>query len=487
MLFNSFEFILFFLPLSLIVYFSLNKRKLTRAAKAWLVFASLLFYSWWNIKYLPLLLASACFNYAVGTSFLKISGSQRKLILFVGIGSNIALLAYFKYSNFFLLNLDRFWGLHSEPYRFVLPLGISFFTLTQIAYLIDSYNNAAKEYDFLNYVLFVSFFPHLLAGPIIHHKEMMPQFDASRKKVLNYKNLSSGICLFLIGLFKKVVVADTFARYANIGFDTATNLTLIDAWMTSLSFTFQLYFDFSGYSDMALGSAMMFNIHLPVNFNSPYKALNIQDFWRRWHMTLSRFLRDYIYIPLGGNRVPELLIVSNLMITFLIGGLWHGAGWHFILWGCLHGLAMVICRLWSKLNVPIPKVIAWFITFNFVNVAWIFFRAKEWTDATKVLKGMFGLSGFQFLDYGLKIIHSYVQEFGMALGTLYTLLENANNVLLWTIIGLVIIVLAKNSNELARTLSPSARTSFLTALLLFLGLLNLFIEASPTEFLYFNF
>ncbi len=248
-----------------------------------------------------------------------------------------------------------------------------------------------KEYDFLNYALFVTFFPQLIAGPIVHHKEMMPQFASRWNMVKRYKNIALGLFIFSIGLFKKVVIADTFAVWATAGFDTATTLNLIEAWATSLSYTFQLYFDFSGYTDMAIGIALLFNIKLPINFNSPYKALNIQDFWRRWHMTLSRFLRDYIYIPLGGNRKGEFRTYTNLLATFLIGGLWHGAGWTFIFWGFLHGLALVIHRVWQSLGFKMNKILAWFITFNFVNMAWIFFRAKEWDDAIKVLSGMFSL------------------------------------------------------------------------------------------------
>lgn len=350
MLFNSYEFIFLFLPLTFAVYFWLNKKRLTQASKAWLVFASLFFYSWWNVIYLPLILGSILFNFAVGSTITKmgdslsVKGFSRKSLLTFGIVSNILLLAYFKYMDFFILNANVVLGTQWNLMHIVLPLGISFFTFTQIAYLVDAYRNEVKEMDYLNYTLFVTFFPHLLAGPILHHKEMMPQFDSIKSKVINYKNIAAGLFLFSIGLFKKVVIADTFAQWANAGFDSAQTLNIIEAWATSLSYTFQLYFDFSGYTDMALGVALMFNIRLPINFNSPYKALDIQDFWRRWHITLSRFLRDYIYIPLGGNRNSELRTYSNLFTVFLVGGLWHGASWMFIIWGALHGVAIVIHR-----------------------------------------------------------------------------------------------------------------------------------------------
>ena len=275
-------------------------------------------------------------------------------------------------------------------------LGSVFFTFTQIAYLVDIYRGFVTEYSLLNFFLFVTFFPHLLAGPIIHHKEMMPQFDRIKNKILSYKNLAGGIYLVALGLCKKVIIADTFAMYANAGFNSPHSVQFLPAWITSLSYTLQIYFDFSGYTDIAIGSALMFNITLPINFNSPYRALDIQDFWRRWHITLSRFLRDYIYIPLGGNKVSESRTLLNLTLTFLIGGLWHGAGWTFIFWGFLHGIAMVVHRLWQKSGLILPKLLAWFLTFQFVNVAWIFFRADSFATAINILKGMCGLNGFNF-------------------------------------------------------------------------------------------
>jgi len=301
MLFNSYEFIFFFLPITFGIYFWLNKKRLTQASKAWMVFASLFFYSWWNIIYLPLILGSILFNFTVGSTISRVNtssskkGLSRKTLLVFGIVGNILLLGYFKYMDFFIANANILIGTQWDLLHIVLPLGISFFTFTQIAYLVDVYRDEVKEMDYLNYTLFVTFFPHLLAGPILHHKEMMPQFDTIKNKAIDYKNISAGIFLFSIGLFKKVVIADTFAQWANTGFETTSVLNLFEAWATSLSYTFQLYFDFSGYTDMALAVALLFNIKLPINFNSPYKALNIQDFWRRWHITLTFFTRLYLY------------------------------------------------------------------------------------------------------------------------------------------------------------------------------------------------
>jgi D-alanyl-lipoteichoic acid acyltransferase DltB (MBOAT superfamily) len=335
MLFNSYEYIFIFLPITFFIYFYLNSKKLTEASKGFLVFSSLFFYSWWNPIYLPIILLSMLFNYGIGEIFTKddFVKINKKSILIFAILSNLLLLGYFKYMDFFISNINYVTSENIGLYHLALPLGISFFTFQQISYLVDSYKEETKEYDFLNYALFVTFFPQLIAGPIVHHKEMMPQFSNRWNLVKNYKNIALGLFIFSIGLFKKVVIADTFAMWATTGFDTASTLNFLEAWSTSLAYTFQLYFDFSGYTDMAIGSALLFNIKLPINFNSPYKAVNIQDFWRRWHITLSRFLRDYIYIPLGGNRLSRFKTYSNLMITFLLGGLWHGAGWTFIVWG----------------------------------------------------------------------------------------------------------------------------------------------------------
>jgi alginate O-acetyltransferase complex protein AlgI len=478
MLFNSYEFIFLFLPITFAVYFWLNKKRLTQASKAWMVFASLFFYSWWNVLYLPLILGSILFNFTVGSTITKMGdsssvkkGFSRKGLLTFGIVTNLLLLGYFKYMDFFITNANGVLGTQWNLMHIVLPLGISFFTFTQIAYLVDAYRDEVKEMDYLNYTLFVTFFPHLLAGPILHHKEMMPQFDSLKSKVINYKNIAAGLFLFSIGLFKKVVIADTFAQWANAGFDTAQSLNLIEAWATSLSYTFQLYFDFSGYTDMALGVALMFNIRLPINFNSPYKALDIQDFWRRWHITLSRFLRDYIYIPLGGNRNGELRTYSNLFSVFLIGGLWHGASWMFVIWGALHGSAIVIHRAWKSFGFSMNKYLAWFITFNFINITWIFFRAKNWDSAAKILEAMSGISNIP-----LNKIH-HLKELFPSLGM-------SSYTLPFIISGFFITLLLKNFASYQNTFAPDKKMVLFSIVIFVYSILNL---ATVSEFLYFNF
>ena len=291
-----------------------------------------------------------------------------------------------------------------------------------------------------------------------------------------------GLFIFSIGLFKKVVIADTFASWATAGFDTATTLNLFEAWATSLSYTFQLYFDFSGYTDMAIGIALLFNITLPINFNSPYKATSIQDFWRRWHITLSRFLKDYIYIPLGGNRKGEFRTYTNLMATFILGGIWHGAGWTFMFWGLLHGTALVINRAWSKLGFKLWTWVAWLITFNFVNIAWVFFRAKEWDDAIKVLNGMFSLDDIvlhEKLETKLSFLSNYGVEFGPMFGA-----QGTSFVAVWLIFTLILVVFTKNSIQLLDNLKKNTFYAFITALLFVIALFDM---NKISEFLYFNF
>ena len=492
MLFNSYEFIFLFLPITFAVYFFLNHRRYTLAGKTWLTLASLFFYSWWDIKYLPLILLSIIFNYAAGAAMAREKGGadetlrvarRRRLILIIGISGNLLLLGYYKYVDFFIKNINHIVGADLNLLHIILPLGISFFTFTQIAYLVDVYKGIAREYDFINYGLFVTFFPHLLAGPIIHHKEMMPQFDRQRNKLINYKNISLGLYLFVIGLAKKVLIADTFAVWATNGFDHAPELNFLEAWATSLSYSLQLYYDFSGYTDMALGSSWIFNIRLPINFNSPYKALDIQDFWRRWHITLTRFLRDYLYIPLGGNRVPLPHNLANIMMTFLLGGFWHGAGWTFVFWGFLHGLAMAAHRLWHGLGFRLPNAVAWFLTFQFVNVTWVFFRAKTWPDAIKVLKGMAGLNGL-VLPYGLNQKLAFLKNYGVTFGAWITNVGGNLETFVLIAVFLAIAAFCKNSNEMSNNFKPSLVSGAFTLALSIGCFLSM---GKVSEFLYFNF
>ncbi|MAD16337.1 MAG: membrane-bound O-acyltransferase family protein [Alteromonadaceae bacterium] len=401
MLFNSHEFIFLFLPLCLCGYFLISKLG-ARAAIGFLVLASLGFYAWWKAEYLILIIISILFNFAWARCIDAVNlhhPKWAKFTLGVGVALNLAALGYYKYTNFLV---DQFNQLANTDYfiaKIALPLAISFFTFQQIAYLVDTYRKEINEHSFLRYCLFVTFFPQLIAGPIVHHKEMLPQFERSETFTPHSINFALGLTLFSIGVFKKVVFADNAAVFATPIFgaaDAGNSITFAEAWLGTSAYTLQLYFDFSGYTDMALGLAMLFGIRLPDNFNSPYKSLSIVDFWRRWHITLSRFLRDYLYIALGGNRKGKSRRYVNLMTTMVLGGIWHGAGWNFMIWGFLHGSYLVVNHWWSAtrarvISAPVNRlenIAYWMITMLAVMVAWVFFRAQTTEGALHILSTM---------------------------------------------------------------------------------------------------
>ncbi|WP_254848700.1 MBOAT family O-acyltransferase [Paenibacillus odorifer] len=448
-----------FLPIVLAGYFILNRLRLTLCAKVWLTLASLVFYGYWNIKYVPLILISILFNYVMSHFIHTTTAKRRRPLLIFSLSTNILLLGYYKYTDFFIENWNEVTASNLSLHHLILPLGISFFTFTQIAYLVDVYRNQAREYNLLNYTLFVTFFPHLISGPILHHKDMMPQFDKLRNKVWNWNNIRKGTLFFSIGLGKKVILADTLAGYADNGFAAATYF--VDSWVAILSYTLQIYYDFSGYTDMAIGIALLFNIHLPQNFNEPYRAISIRDFWRRWHITLSHFLRDYIYIPLGGNRKSFWISIRNVIITFLLGGFWHGADWLFILWGLLHGVGQAVEKCWGRWGFSLPKWLSWLLTFIFVNITWVFFRAEHISQAFRLLKGMSGLNGVSLQSIGS---------------------------LKWAIILILILMTIILWNPLhllnKRNFQYSWKTAFVMA---FIIMFSLLFFNRITTFLYFNF
>jgi alginate O-acetyltransferase complex protein AlgI len=404
-LFNSFPFICLFLPVTLAVYFVLGRIGQARIAKVWLIAASLFFYGWWNPKFVSLLLASICLNYICGFLIGRTRPSrQARWLLTAGIVANLGCLGWFKYANFFIENYDRLFPGSFPFLDITLPLGISFYTFTQIAFLVDVYRGIAVEFDFANYTLFVTYFPHLIAGPILHHKQMMPQFAERRTYWVRADNLAIGLTYFCMGLVKKILLADHLSPIASNAFGASEHgvVGLSTAWAGAFAYTFQIYFDFSGYCDMAIGISRMFGVVLPFNFNSPYKAASIIDFWRRWHMTLSTFLRDYVYIPLGGNRLGHVRRHINLMATMFIGGLWHGANWTFAVWGVLHGVLLVINHHWvdlqerwkigAKRSGLVEQAFSVTLTFFCVLVLWVFFRATTFSSALNILAGMTGLT-----------------------------------------------------------------------------------------------
>ena len=507
MLFSKWYFILLFLPITFVIYFWLNHKRYIVGGKVWLVVASLYFYAFWNTKYLLLILVSIVFNFAIGSWLARthiannsefennktnknINIGNRKSILVVGIFVNLQLLAYYKYTDFALENINMLFGTSFVLPHIILPLAISFFTFTQIAYLVDSFKGETAKYDLLNYALFVTFFPHLIAGPIVHHRQIMSQFSSPWTLAKRYPNILKALFIFAIGLFKKVVIADSFAVWADAGFDGGQVLGFYAAWATSLSYTFQLYFDFSGYCDMTVGASLLFNIWLPFNFNSPYKAINIQDFWRRWHITLSNFLRDYLYIPLGGNRNSDVQTYLNILITFILGGLWHGATWMFVIWGTLHGCALVVHRVWQKVAWKMPMAIAWLLTFLFVNFTWVFFRAKTLDDAMRLLRGMFDLSS----AYGLSVQSTPTADLAWAGWLADWLLKVLPANLLGqvpTYLALLVtfyILSCKNSMQLAAEMRVAIGTKRLVFAGALMSIAMYFsLVSTSSVFLYFNF
>ncbi len=470
MLFNSHVFIFVFLPIVLFGFYGIARYSHNLAA-IWLTVASLFFYGWWDLRFVGLLLGSIVFNYGAGNWIGHRFQSKPKLLLTGAIISNLILLGYFKYANFFIENLNQLIDTSLRTAEFILPLGISFFTFTQIAFLVDTYQGKVKEYNFIHYTLFVTYFPHLIAGPVLHHKEMMPQFAKSATYRFSYENLLIGLTIFFIGLFKKVVAADGIATYVGPVFaahTTGIELTFLDAWGGALCYALQLYFDFSGYSDMAIGLSRLFGITLPLNFDSPYKSVNIIEFWRRWHMTLSHFLRDYLYIPLGGNRKGNARRHLNLLITMLLGGLWHGAGWTYVMWGGLHGCYLVINHGWqllhkrfrddspSKLNHALSVM----ITFLAVVVAWVVFRSNNIDSAIAILKAMAGMNGFALPDAWLwkwGLVGQWLAKQGIHFSNTQAIIKGS--AINWILVSLLIVWLAPNTQQMMVNFKPALNIS----------------------------
>jgi D-alanyl-lipoteichoic acid acyltransferase DltB (MBOAT superfamily) len=466
MLFNSHVYLFAFLPLCILGYYAARHR--SALALGWLVLASLMFYAWWNPWHLPVIAASIAINFRIGLRILRARDAKRAWLT-IGIVLNLLLLGAFKYTHFMAATASQLTGLDWSIAPIALPLGISFFTFTQIAYLVDTARGNATEPNPLHYALFVTFFPHLLAGPIIHHGEMMPQFADRSNRAFNAENCAQGLFLLALGFGKKVLIADPLGEAANMGYANVETLTGGGAWLTTLAYTFQIYFDFSGYTDMALGAALMFNIRLPANFNSPYLAHDVQDFWRRWHITLSRFLRDYLYVPLGGNRRGPPRIALNLFLTFVLGGLWHGAGWTFVVWGALHGTALVWLRAWKHFGIALPRLAGIAFTFLFVHATWVFFRAPTLADAWAMLRK---LAPWQF-ESG-----TFVSAFTLGFPV------EAPGASLLLMLAALVCILPRNSDALATRFAARPWEVVWTALLLAAGTLTL---GQVTQFLYFNF
>lgn len=496
MLFNSFEFVFAFLPIVFLCFLFLDRLGFHKLGLFWLTLTSLYFYSYQEPWSLLLLGVSIAFNFSIG--LVLANARTRKPWLILGITGNLLLLAYFKYANFFVSIANTATGSNISIQEIILPLAISFFTFQQIAYLVDVYKRKVEGHSFLSYCLFVTFAPQLLAGPIVHHAEMMPQFSGERS-LISWSLFSKGLFVFCIGLFKKVVIADFFAVWADTGFSDVQSLTSMQAWIATISYAFQLYFDFSGYTDMAIGIALMFGITLPINFNSPYKAVNIIDFWRRWHITLSRFFRDYLYIPLGGNRKGRLRSYLNFLIVMVLVGLWHGAAFTFIFWGALHGFFIFINHLWLYIrktvfrhNLDAPSrfgsYVSGLLTFAAVAFAWIFFRASSFDDAFLMIGKLFEFHAMGGFESILPDFAAYFSNDQMSFAR-FVFSSPSGQATCFALLfcAYLLVRFAKNSNQLADEFRPTLGRACFVILTLTIFIAFGFFLSSPDEFIYYRF
>lgn len=486
MLFNSYVFILFFLPVTLLLYFGANRLGKSRLAQIFLILLSVYFYAYFHHNYLIIIIVSVLFNYGCSRMIIKKrQNGYVKWILLVGILANICVIFYFKYFNFFLENINMLFDASFTTRKILMPLGISFFTFQQISYLVDSYKGETAGYDFVEYALFVVFFPQLIAGPIVLHQEMIPQFRDIKRKEFNSDKMAKGLWWLAIGLAKKVLIADTLGKGVDWGYASLQLLGGFDTILLSVMYTLQIYFDFSGYCDMASGVACMFGFELPQNFNSPYKAASISDFWDRWHMSLSRFLQKYIYIPLGGNRKGMPRTLLNILIVFLVSGIWHGAAWTFVAWGLLHGLASVIHRLIAPAWKKIPKVLAQLITFLFVNFTWILFRAENFEQVKIVFANLTKpfsttlVAGLQEQFHYLEF--TYLADHIAPLGSLF---EKYPGIPMWIVLGGALFVALVPHNCQEKEFCPTAMNAICSVILLVWSIMSF---SGISIFLYFNF
>lgn len=475
MIFSTYQFIFAFLPITFLVYFLLNRFRYYSIAKIWLVLASLYFYGQGSPDFFPYFLGSVVGNYVVGSCLTRMDGEQKgqkKLLLFIGIMGNVGLLGYYKYTDFFIENYNLLTGSDYALKHIILPIGISFFTFQLIAFLVDSYRGETKQYDVINYLLFITFFPQLIVGPIIHHAEVVPQFENEENLKLNFDNIAAGLFLFSIGCAKKILLADPLTTDAQSFFGNIhDSLPMIESWYHSIEYTVSYYFDLSGYADMAIGLGLMFNIVIPHNFDSPYKARNFQDYWRRWHMTLSRFLSAYIFrsVYRKGNKWRNYYIAT--MVTFFVSGFWHGAGWTFVVWGIVNGLFVCMAAWMHRKNWKFPFPLAFALTAIGVVGVRVLFVANTFTDAWNVYCGM-----VNFGSLGNSVYEIAQHVWGFVKG-------NASNSLL-LLLGLFICWFLPNSRQMMEKFRPNWKSAVYAAVLLVLCIMQM---NQVVQFLYFQF
>jgi D-alanyl-lipoteichoic acid acyltransferase DltB (MBOAT superfamily) len=465
MIFSSYTFLFKFLPIVFTVYFLLNRLNFNIPAKYWLALSSLFFYWYGSGYFVPFFIGSVIFNYVTGMVLNKYREKLkliRRSILTVGILGNVTLLGYYKYMDFIIANINFFTDKNIPLPHIPLPIGISFFTFQLIAYLVDSYRGETKEYSFLNYLLFITFFPQLIVGPIVHHKDVVPQYESPETSLLNYNNIATGVFLFSMGCAKKILMADPLTAWAQPAFDHAQELTMVESWFSSVSYTLSYYFDLSGYADMAIALGLMFNVNIPINFNSPYKARNFADYWRRWHITLSRFLGDYIFRSIFNKGDSSRRFYFAIFITFLVSGFWHGAGWTFVVWGIFNGIFVIFAHMMTRAGKRMPFFLAWFLTFSGVVLVRILFVSGSFSDAIYVMKTLLDFSKLHFSNLPFASPEQAAYIF----------------------IGALIVFFLPNSLEIKEKFQPNFKFALFSAILLVFSIMNM---SSVGDFLYFQF
>lgn len=507
MLFNSYIFIFVFLPICILGYFLINKTGKNKLGHAFLLGMSLWFYGYFNPAYLLIIIASVCINYTFYCWMRKLQQREMlcavteneemanmadtrigrlkacKPVMIFGVAVNLGIIAYFKYMDFFIENINAVAGTKIGLLHIMLPLGISFFTFQQISFIVDTYRGQVPKYDFLTYACYVTFFPQLIAGPIVTHDEMVPQLLNPSKKHVDWDNMAKGFYIFAIGLGKKVLIADTFGVAVNWGYLDVASLKATNAIIIMFAYSIQLYFDFSGYCDMAIGLGKMLNIDLPLNFDSPYKAFNLADFWNRWHMTLGRFFTRYVYIPLGGNRKGKVKTYINIFIVFLLSGFWHGAAWTFVIWSVLNGLLVIVTRMFKKTFDEMHPALAWLIAQVYFSMSLVFFRAASIGDAIEFFKQLLYVDFTNIDSNILKAFQTPVLKFFLG-GTAITNSLPFIYVGIYFILAFVILLGCKNSHEKMEAFKPNVRSVLWTTILLAVSILSF---SGISTFLYFNF